>query len=113
MGNTENQSQLPARQRTPLLRHMDMHSYQETPLNLLPGDTETERLQVVLVQESGDRHIELRQQSFSDSMGWYNQSSVHLSHQQWAALKMTMGGTATKSQKAATWTPRVVSAESA
>ncbi|MFT5523491.1 MAG: hypothetical protein ACI9HK_001438 [Pirellulaceae bacterium] len=91
-----------------------MHSYQETPLNLLPGECDTERLQVVLVQESGDSHIELRQQSFSDTMGWYSQSTVQLSHQQWAALKMTMGGTfSNKRQKTPSWTPRIVSAESA
>jgi hypothetical protein len=96
----------------------------ETVLSSLPSSSETERLLLVLVQsaDSGSR-IELRQQSFSKSIGWFTQSTVHLEPGQVAALRSSLGMTGGKASarlprefstvNPAAWQPRVVQAETA
>ena len=96
----------------------------ETPLTTIPA-SETERLLVVLVQspEHGSR-MELRQQSFSNGIGWFTQSTVQLEPGQVAALRNALGpagGSRTASRlsgefrkiAAPAWQPKVVHAESA
>jgi hypothetical protein len=60
----------------------------ETVLSSLPASSDTERLLLVLVQspDAGNR-VELRQQSFSKSIGWFTQSTVQLEPGQVAASK--------------------------
>jgi hypothetical protein len=96
----------------------------ETVLTSLPSASETERLLLVLVQsaDAGSR-IELRQQSFSNSIGWFTQSTVHMEPGQVAALRSALGMTTGKSTSRlprefstvtpAAWQPRVVHADSA
>jgi len=97
----------------------------ETVLTSLPSVSETERLLLLLVQsaDAGSR-IELRQQSFSNSIGWFTQSTVHMEPGQVAALRsalgMTTGGKSTSrlprefsTVTLAAWQPRVVHADSA
>jgi len=96
----------------------------ETVLTSLPSASETERLLLVLVQsaDAGSR-IELRQQSFSNSIGWFTQSTVHMEPGQVAALRSALGMTGGKSTSRlprefstitpAAWQPRVVHADSA
>jgi hypothetical protein len=96
----------------------------ETVLTTLPSATETERLLLVLVQsaDAGSR-VELRQQSFSNSIGWFTQSTVHMEPGQVAALRNALGLTSNQSAKRlprefstvtpAAWQPRVVHADSA
>ena len=97
----------------------------ETVLTTLPSATETERLLLVLVQpvDAGSR-VELRQQSFSKSIGWFTQSTVHMEPGQVAALRsalgMTTGGKSASrlprefsTVTPAAWQPRVVHADSA
>ena len=96
----------------------------ETVLTTLPSATETERLLLVLVQsaDAGSR-VELRQQSFSKSIGWFTQSTVHMEPGQVAALRNALGLTTGKSTSRlprefstvtpAAWQPRVVHADSA
>ena len=96
----------------------------ETVLTTLPSATETERLLLLLVQsaDAGSR-IELRQQSFSKSIGWFTQSTVHMEPGQVAALRNALGLTTGKSTSRlprefstvtpAAWQPRVVDADSA
>ena len=96
----------------------------ETVLTTLPSATETERLLLVLVQpaDAGSR-VELRQQSFSKSIGWFTQSTVHMEPGQVAALRSALGMTVGKSTSRlprefstvtpAAWQPRVVHADSA
>jgi hypothetical protein len=97
----------------------------ETTLTAIPA-SETERLLVVLVQspEHGSR-MELRQQSFSQGIGWFTQSTVQLDPSQVAALRNALGTSASAKRSAATlprefstmapasWQPRVVHADSA
>lgn len=65
----------------------------ETILAELPGNSDTER--VLLVHKIQGPHrqteMELRQQSWAPGIGWFTQSSVHLTPQQMGALRMTMG----------------------
>ena len=96
----------------------------ETVLTTLPSASETERLLLVLVQsaDAGSR-IELRQQSFSNSIGWFTQSTVHMEPGQVAALRSALCMTTGKSTSRlprefstvtpAAWQPRVVHADSA
>ena len=96
----------------------------ETVLTTLPSATDTERLMLVLVQsaDAGSR-VELRQQSFSKSIGWFTQSTVRLEPGQVAALRNALGS---GSQRSTTrlprefstiappaWQPRVIHADSA
>jgi len=94
----------------------------ETVLSTIPA-SETERLLVVLIQspESGSR-MELRQQSFSNGIGWFTQSSVQLEPGQVAALRNSLGATGRPARPlprefskipAAAWQPKVVHADSA
>lgn len=98
----------------------------ETVLSTLPSSHETERLLVVLVQTPGEgSRMELRQQSYSKSLGWFTQSSIHLEPSQVAGLKNSLGTPSAASRPAprlprefsrvapAAWQPRVVHADSA
>ena len=93
----------------------------ETVLSTLPSSHETERLLVVLVQAPGaGSRMELRQQSYSKSLGWFTQSSIHLEPSQVAGLKNSLGTPSAShlprefSRVAlAAWQPRVVHADSA
>lgn len=96
----------------------------ETVLTSLPSATDTERLLLVLVQPAdAPSRVELRQQSFSSTLGWFTQSTVHLEPGQVAALRQALGLTSSQSSKRlprefskvtpAAWQPRVVHADSA
>ena len=96
----------------------------ETVLTTLPSATDTERLLLILVQpaEAASR-VELRQQSFSGSIGWFTQSTVQMEPGQVAALRNAMGLTTAKPSTRLprefakvtppAWQPRVVHADSA
>jgi hypothetical protein len=97
---------------------------QETVLTSIPA-SDSERLLVVLVQshDHGSR-MELRQQSFSKSIGWFTQSTVQLEPGQVAALRNALGSGATQQSASRlprefsklappAWQPRVVHADSA
>lgn len=96
----------------------------ETVLSTLPAASESERLQLVLIQspEAGSR-VELRQQSFSKGIGWFTQSTVVMEPGQVAALRNALGLTGGRTAKRlprefstvtpAAWQPRVVHADSA
>jgi hypothetical protein len=97
----------------------------ETLLTAIPS-SDVERLIVVLVQPAdGKSRMELRQQSFSNGIGWFTQSTVQLEPNQVAALRNALGATAaTKRATAAlprefstisppVWQPRLVHADSA
>jgi len=99
-------------------------SPQETVLSTIPA-SETERLLVILIQapDCGSR-MELRQQSFSNGIGWFTQSSVQLEPGQVAALRNALGVTGGQRPArplprefakiaAAAWEPKVVRADSA
>ena len=96
----------------------------ETVLTTLPAKSEAERLLLVLVQPAdAPSRVELRQQSFSKSIGWFTQSTVQLEPGQVAALRNALGLTGGKTSARlprefstftpATWQPRVVHADSA
>ncbi len=96
----------------------------ETVLTTLPASSETERLLLVLVQPAdATSRVELRQQSFSGSIGWFTQSTVQMEPGQVAALRNALGLTTGKTSARlprefakvtpAAWQPRVVHADSA
>ena len=100
-------------------------SLSETVLSTLPS-SETERLLVVLVQAAGhSSRMELRQQSFSNGIGWFTQSTVQLEPAQVAALRNALGATTSGHKSShrlprefttiapATWAPKIVHADSA
>jgi len=96
----------------------------ETVLTTLPSSSECERLLLVLVQpaDSASR-VELRQQSFSGTIGWFTQSTVQMEPGQVSALRNALGLTTAKTTPRlprefarvapAAWQPRVVHADSA
>ena len=95
-----------------------MNSLQEIVLSTISGNSETERLLVVLCNQAGDSRLELRQQSFGEGIGWFTQSTVVLEPAQVAELRTALGTGASrgpsplpKSFRRAeqpAWQPRVV-----
>ena len=98
----------------------------ETTLTSLPAAVEYERILVVLVQSPGEgSHVEMRQQSFGDGIGWFTQSTIRLEPGQIASLKSALGRASTGTQSSprlprefsqvapTTWQPRLVHADSA
>ena len=98
----------------------------ETILTSLPASIENERILVVLVQIPGEgSHVEMRQQSFGEGIGWFTQSTVQLEPGQVAALRNALGATTGSKNSMrrlprefstfapAAWQPRVVHADSA
>ena len=65
----------------------------ELILSTLPGDREDQRVAVVLRQEAGQSVVRLCQQTFSEAVGWFTQSSVDLAPDQVAGLKNSLGST--------------------
>jgi len=104
-------------------------SQHEIEIRILPGSSETERIAVVLCPagEEGSR-LELRQQSYSDGIGWFTQSTVRLEPSQVADLRSGLGmatsaapARAKRSSlpreyatvKSSNWQPRILAADSA
>ena len=98
----------------------------ETTLTSLPAAVENERILVVLVQRPGEgSHVEMRQQSFGEGIGWFTQSTIRMEPGQVAALKGALGRASAGSTSSprlprefskvapATWQPRLVQADSA
>lgn len=64
----------------------------EIVLSTLPGMNERDRVLVVLVQTpASGSHVELRQQSFGEGIGWFTQSSISMEPQQVAELRSVLG----------------------
>jgi hypothetical protein len=88
----------------------------ETLLASLPGSHEHDRALVVLCAAAGKSHVELRQQSWGEGVGWYTQSTVTLEPSQIAGLRGVLGaGSPARSAAVAPtgFSPRVVRFESA
>ncbi|MAV36331.1 MAG: hypothetical protein CMJ59_12845 [Planctomycetaceae bacterium] len=95
---------------------------QETIVTTLSGQTEEDRLVVVLCQyAAGANALELRQQSWGDGVGWFTQSTVEMSPRQVANLRNALGGSPGQPPLPAQfrrvseghWQPRVSHADSA
>ncbi len=100
----------------------------EIEVRILPGSSETERIAVVLCPsgEEGSR-LELRQQSYSEGIGWFTQSTVRLEPSQVADLRSGLGMASAGSSaatrralpreyatvKSSNWQPRILAADSA
>jgi hypothetical protein len=97
----------------------------EIILSTLPASSETDRLLLVLLQRAGEpSRMELRQQSFGESVGWFTQSTVVLEPDQVSQLRSALGMTAASRGRTAlpremlrittpAWQPRIVHADSA
>ena len=74
----------------------------ETVLASLPGSHEHDRALVVLCRQAGESHVELRQQSWGEGVGWYTQSTVTLEPSQIAGFNQFFDDiNATKSDRKA------------
>jgi hypothetical protein len=61
-------------------------------LSTIDGIVPTERLALVLMPlAEGGTRLELRQQSWSETVGWYTQSSVAIDSEQVADLRNSLG----------------------
>lgn len=69
---------------------------QETLLQQLPARTPNDRVSLWLVRGdfAGETRLRLRQESFSDDVGWYTQSQIDLTTEQWSLLKSAFGAAA-------------------
>lgn len=100
-------------------------SITETVLSTISGQSEQDRLLLVLCTRPTGSQVELRQQSFGDGIGWFTQSTICLEASQVAELRSALG--TGNSQRAGSprlpkdfrraeqpaWQPRVVHADSA
>ena len=95
---------------------------QETIISTLPGQTEDDRVVIVLCQQGmGPNTLELRQQSWGEGVGWFTQSSVEMSPSQVADLRNVLGVSQGKPRLPAKfrkapeghWQPRIARAGSA
>lgn len=70
-----------------------MTAINETILTTLPGNSETERVIVVLCTNYEDHssHLELRQETWAANLGWYTQHSIRLNHDQTRDLRQFLG----------------------
>ena len=57
----------------------------------IDGSTSSERLQIVMLSGEHGTRLELRQQSWAESLGWYTQSSVLVDPEQVAELRNALG----------------------
>ena len=65
----------------------------ETILNVFPTRDDRHRLVVAIEQEDGSSsHLVLRQETFSDDIGWFVQSRINVEPEQIAGLKMSLSG---------------------
>ena len=65
----------------------------ECLLATLPGSNPTDRLLVVWVHTpAGESQVVLRQQSWAEGIGWYDQKSLGLAPHQLRRLKGVLGG---------------------
>lgn len=62
----------------------------EALISHLPGDTENERLEVVLQVGAGDPRLLLKQQTFGPGIGWYTQSAIALTLNQLRGLQQSL-----------------------
>lgn len=102
-----------------------MPTLPETVLATLPGVSDRDRVLVVLCQSAAGSHVDLRQQSWGEGLGWYTQSSVQLDPSQVAGMRQALGlggafakvkvspFSATGPTRPNGFTPRVVHADSA
>jgi hypothetical protein len=63
----------------------------ETILSVLQGDDDTSRVVLVHRKRFGYSGVVLRRESFSEAIGWYEQSSVEMSSDEVGQLKQAMG----------------------
>ena len=64
----------------------------ESVLTTLPGSRDGERLLIVLAQNrTGKGKVVLRQQSWDDGIGWYDQKSLEIEAHQLRQLRAVLG----------------------
>ena len=63
----------------------------EIILSTIPGQSDNERLVIAMQEDETDRPIVLRQESYSEAVGWFPQSSIELSREQLAGLRGALG----------------------
>jgi len=69
----------------------------ETILNVFPSNNDLQRLVVAVEQEEGSSsRLVLRQESFSEDVGWFVQSRIAVEPEQIPGLKMSLTGQALK-----------------
>lgn len=71
-----------------------MKSKTEVTLSVIDGCSASDRVQVVLCQDTfAGSKIEVRQQSWGDGVGWFTQSSIQFEPHQFRELCGTIGAT--------------------
>ena len=70
----------------------------ETILNVLPEADDLQRLVIAVQQEEGcvSSRLVLRQETYSDDVGWFVQSCVAIEPEQVAGLKMALSSQSTR-----------------
>ena len=74
----------------------------ESILAAIPGGSENERVLIVLRQQGPfQRQVEMRQQSWSDGIGWFTQNTIHLECDQVDELRYALATAAASTKKQA------------
>ncbi len=68
-----------------------MHSSTERIISILPSSEQTKRTVLVMPAGSSSSVIHMRQESFSEAVGWFVQSVIELSPEQVSGLRQALG----------------------
>ncbi|MBX3151868.1 hypothetical protein KF728_17050 [Candidatus Obscuribacterales bacterium] len=68
-----------------------MNGQKEVVLAELSDDSQTERIELVLLNDASGSRVCLKQQSWASGIGWFTQSSVTMSPRQVKQLQRALG----------------------
>lgn len=75
-------------------------NHTENVIAIVPDGTQSQRLVFIAKSGEHDLPIVLRQESYSEGVGWFAQSQIEMSRQQMIMLRSAMGGTGGASKAA-------------
>ncbi len=70
------------------------NQHPEYVLATIPGDSPRSRIVFASRSQPGKKPILLKQESYSDAVGWFVQNSIELTREEMVALRSAMGGQA-------------------
>ena len=67
--------------------------HKENVIAIVPDGTQSQRLVFIAKSVESDLPIVLRQETYSEDVGWFTQNQIEMTRQQMMMLRSAMGGT--------------------